>query len=115
MLPNIFRRSTCNSVQSCLETGDKWYWKGSDSAPDIRLHPLDANGVQILTINSTTDQECVMQTDKNKLEDFPCTDAAKKVCILTNGGRGIGSSIGKIPLSNINLFLVELSVIKLYV
>ena len=47
-----------------------------------------------------------MQTDKNKLEDFPCTDAAKKVCILTNGGRGIGSSIGKFLRIEIFTFIL---------
>ena len=79
---------------ACLQTGENWYWKGSGNIRDKNLHPLDVNGVQDLRIENSA-EECVKMTAQNKLEDASCTDNARKVCVMTYGGAGIGSSIGK--------------------
>ena len=90
------RRTACNSVMACLQTGENWYWKGSGNIRDKNLHPLDVNGVQDLRIENSA-EECVKMTAQNRLEDATCTDNARKVCVMTYGGAGIGSSIGKKP------------------
>ena len=86
---------------ACLQTGENWYWKGSGNIRDKNLHPLDVNGVQDLRIENSA-EECVKMTAQNKLEDATCTDNARKVCVMTYGGAGIGSSIGKNHLGGIS-------------
>ena len=86
---------------NCLQTGDKWYWKGSATTPDLKLHPLHSNGAQTLEINEPDTEFCVLQRTKTGLADISCDSNKKGICVMTFGGAGIGSSIGN---ENINQF-----------
>ena len=88
------RRTPCDSVMNCLQTGDKWYWKGSATTPDLKLHPLHSNGAQTLAVPDAATEFCIRQRAKTELADTPCDSNKKGICVMTFGGAGIGSSIG---------------------
>ena len=97
---SIFRRSNCDSVAACLQnTDDKWKWLGTEYdgkkyKKDEPLKPINAQGLKYLTIQNGDTDFCVYQQNEN-FKSAGCSATFTKVCVLTYGGKGIGSTIGK--------------------
>ena len=96
---SIFRRSNCDSVAACLQnTDDKWKWLGTEYdgkkyKKDEPLKPINAQGLKYLTIQNGDTDFCVYQQNEN-FKSAGCSATLTKVCVLTYGGKGIGSTIG---------------------
>ena len=101
---SIFRRSNCDSVAACLQnTDDKWKWLGTEYdgkkyKKDEPLKPINAQGLKYLTIQNGDTDFCVYQQNEN-FKSAGCSATLTKVCVLTYGGKGIGSTIGMLYLA----------------
>ena len=113
----IFRRADCNSVTACLQnSADKWKWLGTESngktiLKDEPLKPLHNSGLKNLKIaNSDLGHNCVYQYQDDTFESADCGVSFQKICVLTYGGKGIGSTIGMYIYSAFTAVCLQFSI-----